>query len=140
MDPLEVPVNETRMRDRMKGLFGAPTPVAEPMRDMDVNSDVHKQALDVLTLAERTATDHLENVRSKAGEIEAEARARAEQAIRDAGTRAEGIRRDADKVLAEARMVAADLVQDAQEHAEESRRVSEQTLAAARQQADEILR
>jgi cell division septum initiation protein DivIVA len=147
-------VTDNRIKDRVKGLL-AVTPTsgdlsqhahaqsrpqhlqvpqqAQPQGD----GDAQYQALQVLTLAQRTADEHLTSARQEAAKIHAAAQAAAEQVARDAGLNAHRVRQEADRVLSEAREAAAQLTQDARAHAEEAGREADKIMAAAQAKAEE---
>ena len=87
--------------------------------------DVH-EALQMLTLAQRTADEHVAGARRQAEKVHADARAAADQIAREAQGRAEAIRREADKALSDARAQAAQIAHDAQVRAEGLERQAEQ--------------
>jgi vacuolar-type H+-ATPase subunit H len=113
---------------------------AEPPAQTDAHPvpDVQRQALQMLTLAQRTAEEHVAGARHQAEKIHSDARARAEQIIRDAQARADAVRREADKALSDAKARAAQIADDAQAHAHNARRDSDKVVADARARAAEI--
>jgi cell division septum initiation protein DivIVA len=136
-------VTDSRMKDRVKGLLSGTGPDAEgPPPDQAVvpsDAGLPRQALQVLTLAQRTAEEHLASARQDAEKIRAEARSAAEQVAKDAQGHAETVRRDADKALSEARAAAARVVEEAQAHADHTRQQVETMLSEARAQAEAIV-
>jgi cell division septum initiation protein DivIVA len=143
-------VTDSRM-NRVKGLLaGSPNqetpdqrteqrPDQRPdQRDMPSAAGSPHQALQVLTLAQRTADEHLASARKDAEKVRADAQAAAEQTARDAQAQAETIRRDANKMLADAREAAAQIAHDAQAHAAEVQRNADKMLAEAQARADVI--
>lgn len=98
------------------------------------SSDV-QQALQMLTLAQRTADEHVANAHRQADQIHADARATAERIVRDAQAQADAVRREADKVLSDARARVAQIAKDAQAHAGNARRDADKIVADARAQA-----
>src|ERR687890_1531168 len=130
------------MKDRVKGLLSGASPDAEdaPPDQAAVPSDagLPRQALQVLTLAQRTAEEHLASARQDAEKIRAEARTTADQIAKDAQSHAETVRREADKALSEARAAAARVVAEAQAHADHTRQQVESVLSEAREQAGAI--
>jgi cell division septum initiation protein DivIVA len=132
-------VTDSGMKGRVKGLLGVPAP-GEPGAPMEVPTQAaaQQQALQVLTLAQRTAEDHLNSARREADRIVAEARDAAEQVVREAQNRNEVRQREAEKALADARAAAAKIAKDAQAHAEGAKRAAQEMLSDARAQADEI--
>jgi cell division septum initiation protein DivIVA len=107
---------------------------------MDVSTEAaaQHQALQVLTLAQRTAEEHLVGARREADRICAEAGARAEQIIRDAQAHAQRRQQEAEKSLAEAHAAAGQIARDVQHHADNAQRNAEKILADARARADEM--
>ena len=97
-----------------------------------------QQALQMLTLAQRTAEEHVAGAHRQGEQIHAEARATAEQVVRDAQARADAVRREADKVLSDAGARAAQIAKDAQAHADGARRDGDKIVSDARAQAAEI--
>ena len=97
-----------------------------------------QQAMQMLTLAQRTAEEHVAGAHRQADQIHAEARATAEKIVRDAQAQADAIRREADKALSDAGARAAQTAKDAQAHAEGARRGGDKIVADARAQAAEI--
>jgi hypothetical protein len=130
------------MKDRVKGLLsGTGAEMESPPPDQAaVPSDagLPRQALQVLTLAQRTAEEHLASARQDAEKIRAEARTAADQAGKDAQGHADNVRREADKALSEARAAAAKVVEEAKAHADHTRQQVETVLSEARAQADAI--
>jgi cell division septum initiation protein DivIVA len=112
-------VADSRIKGRVKGLLGGP-----PSDDAHVDltpglpdPDAQRRALQVLSLAQRTADEHVASAQHQADNIRAAARASAEQIARDAQAHADGTRRDAEKLLAGARAKATKVAKDAQTHA-----------------------
>ncbi|WP_249714017.1 DivIVA domain-containing protein [Rhizomonospora bruguierae] len=95
-------------------------------------------ALQVLTLAQRTADEHINRAHQHADKIRADAQAAAEQIARDAQAHAQRVRGEADSVLGEARATAERAARDAQARVEEARRSAEQIVADARTQAEAV--
>jgi cell division septum initiation protein DivIVA len=132
------------MKGRVIGLLAGTPPVREIPEQAEGRSsgssgaDAQRHALQVLTLAQRTAEDHVANAHRQADKICAEARATAEQIVRDAETRAGDLRWQADKALAEARATAEQIGREARAHTEEVRRNADMILADARTRAEEI--
>jgi cell division septum initiation protein DivIVA len=94
-----------------------------------------QQAMQMLTLAQRTADEHVATAHRQAGAIQTEARAAAEQIVREAQTQAEAVRRDADKALTEARAQVEQASRDVQANTETARRDAEKIVADAQAQA-----
>jgi cell division septum initiation protein DivIVA len=96
------------------------------------------QALHVLTMAQRTAEEHIARARHQADKIHSDAAASAEQMGREAMQHAHGVRREADKVLADAREAAEQGAADAEARTDEARRDAEKIVADARAAAAKI--
>jgi cell division septum initiation protein DivIVA len=128
------------MKGRVKGLLGgAASPDDGLLDQMHDHPDPEAQrALQVLILAQRTADEHTATAHHQADNIRADARATAEQIVRDAQAHADNARREAAKALADARAMAEQIVRDAQAHGEGARRDSEKILSDARARAQEI--
>jgi cell division septum initiation protein DivIVA len=92
----------------------------------------------VLTLAQRTAEEHLTGARQEAARIHAQAQAAAERKARDAGLNAHQIRQEADRVLAEARDAAAQVTREARATAEDAQREADKILSEALAKAEAI--
>jgi cell division septum initiation protein DivIVA len=129
------------MKGRVKGQAADPPGAAraEPREQLNAppGGDV-QQALQMLTLAQRTADEHVANAHRQADQIHADARGTAEQVVRDAQAQADAVRREADKVMSDAGARAAQTAKDAQAHAESARRDADKIVADARAQAAEI--
>ena len=112
---------------------------AEPSEQAD---DYHgrdvQQALQMLTLAQRTGEEHIANALSHAETIRADAGATAEQLVRDAQVQADAVRHEADKLLSDAQAQANQIVKDAQTHADDTRRDGDKIVSDARARAAEI--
>jgi cell division septum initiation protein DivIVA len=132
------------MKGRVKGLLAGTSLIAEPPETPEAPPEslsdpgVQRQALQVLTLAQRTADEHLASARRQAEVITAEARESAKQIVQDAETHAQGLRRGADKALADSRIAAEQIARDAQTHAENTRKNADKILNDARTKANEI--
>ena len=131
-------MTDSRMKDRVKGILAGTSPDHEGPGQHDVHSDpsAPRQALQVLTLAQRTAEEHVANAHQQADKIHAEARVAAEQIVRDAQANAHTLRREAEKVLSDARAAAEKVGQDAQAHGDDARRSAEKILSDARAGAE----
>ena len=97
-----------------------------------------QQAMQMLTLAQRTADEHVATAHRQAGTIQTEARAAAEQIVRDAQSQADAVRQQADTALTEARNQVEQASRDVQANADAARRDAEKVLADARAEADRI--
>jgi cell division septum initiation protein DivIVA len=133
-------MTDSGMKGRVKGLLGGPPPVNEPLDPMDARSEANAQhhALQVLTLAQRTADEHVASARHEADRICGDARATAEQIVRDAQAHAQGLQHDAEMALSKAHAAAAQIARDAQAHADGAQRNAEEILSDAQTRADEM--
>ncbi len=105
---------------------GAPEPAAQ------------HQAVQVLTLAQRTAEEHIAGARHDADRICAEARATAEKIIGDARAHAHGLQKEAEKALSGAHAKSAQVARDVQAHADDAQRKAAEILSDAQARADEM--
>jgi cell division septum initiation protein DivIVA len=96
------------------------------------------QALQVLTLAQRTAEEHVARAHHQADKIRTDALAAAEQIARDAQVHAHNVRREAEKILTDARAAAEQIARDSHGRTEEARRSAEKIVSDARAQAGQI--
>jgi cell division septum initiation protein DivIVA len=101
--------------------------------------DAQRKALQVLTLAQRTADDHIASAQQQADNIRAAARASADQIARDAQAHADRVRQEAGKAVADARAMAEQIGRDAQAQADGARRSADEVAAAAKAKAGEIV-
>ena len=92
-------------------------------------------ALQVLTMAQRTAADHLAAANRQADKIRDEAQATADQILQDAKEDAREIRKEAEKILAEARAAAQQAADDVRKQAAEAKNTADHIVAEARAQA-----
>jgi vacuolar-type H+-ATPase subunit H len=113
-----------------------PPPQQQPVAPSD--SGVQHQALQVLTLAQRTADEHLAKAHQDAERIRADARAMAEQIARDAEAHAGNVRKDANKMLSDARESAADTAREAKAHGDEAQRNADKLVSEAQAHAQAI--
>jgi len=97
------------------------------------------QALQVLTLAQRTAEEHVARAHHQADKIRTDALAAAEQVARDAQVHAHNVRREAEKILADARAAAEQIARDSHARTEEARRNAEKIVSDARAQSGTIV-
>jgi vacuolar-type H+-ATPase subunit H len=97
------------------------------------------EALQVLTLAQRTAENHVTAANRHARTVLSEAQTSAEQIRSEAHAYAAKVRAEADKLLADARAAAEMRSRDAEAQAAEIRRRAESTLDSARAEAERII-
>jgi vacuolar-type H+-ATPase subunit H len=98
------------------------------------------KALAVLTMAQRTAEEHINNAISEAEHIRAEAHANAGQIVSDAQAQAGALRDEAEKILTRARMAAEKIAREAESYAGETERNAGEVLADAQGRAEDIVR
>lgn len=112
----------------------------DSLEQMDAPSapSAQHQALQVLTLAQRTSEEHVAGARREADRICADARATAEQIVRDAQAHVHVLQQEAEKALSDAQTTAAQIARDAQAHAGNAQRNAEEILSDARTRADEM--
>ncbi|MEU7907208.1 hypothetical protein [Actinoplanes sp. NPDC049118] len=96
-------------------------------------------ALQVLTLAQRTAEEHIAAANRHAEKIRTDAQATADQSARDAQVHAHNVRCEAEKVMTEARATAEQAARDARIRADEAQRKADQILASANARAATIV-
>jgi cell division septum initiation protein DivIVA len=126
--------------NRVKVMLGAPSPDGETTEHALVNPPpaLPNQALQVLTMAQRTAEEHVQTARAQADKIRTEALAAAEQTAREAEQHAHNVRREADKVLYEAKAAADQAAREAQARAEAGQRNAEKIESDGRARAESI--
>lgn len=96
-------------------------------------------ALQVLTLAQRTAEEHVAIAKRQADKIRSDAQAVADQSARDAQVHAHNVRCEADKVLAEARATSEGAAREARMRAEDGKRDADHILSEAKGEAQAII-
>jgi cell division septum initiation protein DivIVA len=127
------------MKDRVKVMLGTPAETETSEQAMVAqNPRFPDQALQVLTMAQRTAEEHVATAHHQADKIRTDAQAAAEQIARDAQVHAHNVRREADKVLFEARQASEQMARDARARTEEAQQNAERILAQAQEQATAI--
>ncbi|GAB2566937.1 hypothetical protein Aab01nite_45620 [Paractinoplanes abujensis] len=92
----------------------------------------------MLTLAQRTAEEHVARAHHQADKIRTDALAAAEQVARDAQVHAHNVRREAEKILTDARAAAEQIARDSHARTEEARRNAEKIVSDARSQAETV--
>jgi cell division septum initiation protein DivIVA len=128
------------MKDRVKVLLNGTSADGQTSEHAVVTpTPAHpNQALQVLTLAQRTAEEHVARAHHQADKIRTDALAAAEQVARDAQAHAHNVRREAEKILTDARAAAEQIARDSHARTEEARRTAEKIVGEARAQADQI--
>jgi cell division septum initiation protein DivIVA len=133
-------VTDNRVKDRVRVPAGVSPDGVTTEHPVIAAAGRPNQALHVLTLAQRTAEEHLAVAQHQADKIRADALAKAEEIGRDAQMHAHTVRREAEKVLHDARGAAQRTERDAQARAEEARRSADKIVADARAAADAVAR
>jgi cell division septum initiation protein DivIVA len=134
-------VTDNRMKDRVKVMLGtSPDGATSEHALVNTNSvpGLPNQALQVLTMAQRTAEEHVATAHQQADKIRTDALGAAEQIARDAQIHAHNVRREADKVLFDARAASEQNARDARAAAEEAQRHAEKIVADAQARADAV--
>ncbi|MBM2621338.1 hypothetical protein JIG36_38135 [Actinoplanes sp. LDG1-06] len=111
---------------------------AQPVSAAPGGAQPGNQALQVLTLAQRTAEEHVARAHHQADKIRTDALAAAEQVARDAQVHAHNVRREAEKILTDARAAAEQIARDSHARTEEARRTAEKIVNDARTQAETV--
>jgi cell division septum initiation protein DivIVA len=119
-------------------LPGPPIPPDRNENDKPSEAGTPHHALQVLTLAQRTADEHLAAARADAEKIRADARAAAEAIAREAAEHAEGVRKDANKMLTDARDAAAQTGREAAARTAEAQAKADRLLSEAQAKAEAI--
>jgi cell division septum initiation protein DivIVA len=128
------------MKDRVKVLLNGTSADSQTSEHAVVTpTPAHpNQALQVLTLAQRTAEEHVARAHHQADKIRTDALAAAEQIARDAQAHAHNVRREAEKILTDARAAAEQIARDSHTRTEEARRTADKIVTDARSQAGQI--
>jgi cell division septum initiation protein DivIVA len=136
----EVSVTDTQTKDRAKVVLNGTSAHGktseQPMVAM--HPGLPDQALQVLTMAQRTAEEYVSTATRQADTIRADAVAAAEQIAREAEAHARNVRREADKVLFDARAAAEQSAREAQAHVDQAARNADKAAADARAQVHSI--
>ena len=93
----------------------------------------------MLTLAQRTAEEHVARAHHQADKIRTEALAAAEQIARDAQVHAHNVRREADKILADARAASEQVARDSHARTDDARRSADRIVTEANSRAEQIV-
>lgn len=135
-------MTDNGMKGLVKGLLSGPPQgneqYGQPMMQQPEMSQQH-QALQVLNLAQRTAEEQIATARREAERVHAEARAMADQIIREAQSRVHSLQQEAEQALAKAHGAAAQIDREAQIRAENAQHDAEEVLADARARAADIV-
>ncbi len=119
-------------------LAGPPIPPDRGEDDKPSEAGTPHHALQVLTLAQRTADEHLAAARQDAEKIRADARAAAEAIAMDAAEHAEGVRREANRMLVEARDAAGQTEREAAARTADAQAKADKLLSEAQAGAEAI--
>jgi len=133
-------MSEYLSKDRVKMILSGASPEGRTSEQATVlpGPVPPQDALQVLTLAQRTAEEHLGAAARQAAKIRAGAQAAADQIDRDAQVYAANVRREAEKNLADARAATEQAAQAARATTDEAHRRAEVIVAEARSAADAI--
>ena len=133
-------MSDKGMKDRVKVLLNGTSADSQTSEQAVVPPpQAHpNQALQVLTLAQRTAEEHVARAHHQADKIRTDALAAAEQIARDAQVHAHNVRREAEKILTDARAAAEQIARDSHARTEEARRTAEKIVADSRATAEQI--
>ncbi|GAA3283720.1 hypothetical protein GCM10020218_040620 [Dactylosporangium vinaceum] len=102
--------------------------------------DDQAKALAVLTMAQRTAEEHINTAIAEADQIQAQAHASAGQIVSEAQAQAGALRDEAEKILGRARAAAEKIAREAEAYAGETERNAGEVLADAQARAEDIVR
>jgi len=132
---------DNQVRARVKAVLGGTTSDGATSEHPTIPGGPTRSdnALQVLTLAQRTAEEHIAAANRHAEKIRTDAKANADQSARDAQVHAHNVRCEAEKVLTEARATAEQAARDARIRADEAQRKADQILAEANAQAGTIV-
>jgi cell division septum initiation protein DivIVA len=116
--------------------------VAGPGEPQAPRADLGEQAkaLQVLTMAQRTAEEHIESARREAEHIRGEAHAEARHIVGEAQGHADSLRDEAEKLINRARNAAEKVARDAQEFAADTERHAAEVMGEAQGRAEDIVR
>jgi cell division septum initiation protein DivIVA len=130
-------VTDNRMKDRVKVMFNGTSTDGETSQHQQVAAQpgMANQALQVLTMAQRTAEEYIAKAHHQAAKIHADALAAAEQIGREAQAHAHNVRREADKVLYDARALQEQAAREGHARAEEAQQHAERVVSDAQARA-----
>jgi len=135
-------VNDKRITDRVDGpsAGGPAADHAEPAErpEMPADDEGQRERLLVVTLAQRTAEEHIADAHQQADRIHAQAQTMAEQIVRDAQARAAAEVQEAEEARTQARATAEQMARDAQAQADQARRTADTIVSEARARAEQI--
>ncbi len=140
-------MTDTQIKDRVNGGHNGSShdgrttehPLVRPVSPAPASPPApQEQALHVLSMAQRTADEHVGSAQRHAEGIRADARAAAENIAQQAEQHAQNLRREAEKVIADARAAAEQAGRDAQAQVDAARRNAEKIIIDARAEATTI--
>ena len=133
-------MTDSQVKDRVKEVLAGMSPDSKTSEHplVGLGPIPPNQALQVLTLAQRTAEEHVAIAHRHADKIRTDAQEAADQIAREAQAHAHTVRSEADKVLAEARAASEQAARDARARADEAQRNADQIVSKARAQAEAI--
>jgi cell division septum initiation protein DivIVA len=137
---LENPVTDNLIDDRVQRLLAAVSSDGKTSENPMVVPGTRKpdQALQVLTMAQRTAEQHVADANRDAEKIRAAAQADADVVAQKAKDHADKVRADAARTMSEARAGAEQAKRDADRAKAEARREADMIVAEARSEAERI--
>jgi cell division septum initiation protein DivIVA len=112
--------------------------LADDPSDIASAPRAQREALLVLTLAQRTADEHVASAHHQADKMHSDAQQTADQIVREAQAHAQDVRDEADEILTDARAAADQIAAEAQAHAEDVREEADEILTEARTRAEEV--
>ena len=135
------PLTDNQMRDRVKMLLRTGSAEGQNAEQSLIGPPMllPDQALQVLTLAQRTAEEHLAVARRQADQIRGDAQGAASKIGEDAQQHAKTTREQAERMLSEARINAERIAQAARAQADEIRQEASAVLNNAKDEADGIV-
>jgi cell division septum initiation protein DivIVA len=144
-------VKDNRIKDRVNGLVAdgpaasqpEPAPAAGQARPTEqpeagVGDARDRLSLHMLTLAQRTAEEHIASAHQTAETIHAQAQATAERIVREAQARAAAELREAEEARSKARAAVEQMARDAKAQADQAQRSADMIISEARAQAEQI--
>lgn len=132
-------MSENLIDERVKRLLAAVSADGKTSEHPVVSAGVKpNQALQVLTMAQRTAEQHVADANRDAAKIREAAQKAAEKAGREAQEHADKVRRDAEKAMADSRTASEQANRDAQKSVDDARRQADKIVQEARTKATAI--
>ncbi|MEV8511740.1 hypothetical protein [Dactylosporangium sp. NPDC051484] len=132
-------MTQNGMRQYDERMASGPQILSTPIEAPGGPMDQHK-ALQVLTMAQRTAEEHIEGARREADRIHAEAHAAATQIVSEAQAQADSLREEAEQILNRARAAAVNVAREAEAFAAETEHNANEVLTDAQSRAGDVVR